>query len=260
VKRRNFIKNTAILSTLAPALGFKPSYMQKSHLISFSFDDGFRKSFNKLVEIHEQFGLRACLNVIASGHLPAFQPVDNWILPKLMGDFNDWNHFVARGHEVMPHSWQHLNLARQDPYEAKKLISKCIVYFNEHLHGFDPSRAVFNFPFNASTPELDQHALTLVKAVRTSGNGAINPFPNKNTMVLGCESHGPDHSDDWVEEKVNRFLAGPGGWMILNLHGLDDEGWGPLSTDYFIDLLERLVIINKLEVIPVGMALEKYAS
>ena len=79
-------------------------------------------------------------------------------------------------------------------------------------------------------------------------------------MVLGCESHGPDLSDDWIEEKVNRFLAGPGGWMILNLHGLDNEGWGPLSTDYFISLLERLIIINRLEVIPVGKALEKYAN
>lgn len=261
MKRRIFIKKAAAISTLAPALGFKPSFAIKTHLISFSFDDGFRKSFFRLAEIHEQFGLKACLNVIASGHLPSFQAVDNWILPELMGDFNDWNHFVARGHEVMPHSWQHLNLARQDPYEAKKLISKCIVYFNEHLHGFDPSKAVFNFPYNASTTELDKHALTLVKAVRTSGNGAINPFPSKNTrMVLGCESHGPDLSDDWVEEKVNRFLAGPGGWLILNLHGLDNEGWGPLSTDYFIDLLERLVNVTHLEVTPVGKALEKYTT
>ena len=261
MKRRQFIKTTAALGTIGPALGFRFSQASKTHIISFSFDDGFRKSFYKLAEIHENYGLKACLNVIASGHLPTFQAVDQWILPELMGDFDDWNFFVSRGHEIMPHSWQHLNLAQQDPYEAKKLISKCIVYFNENLLGFNPAKAVFNFPFNASTPELDQHALRLVGAVRTSGNGAVNPFPSKNTSrILGCESHGPDLSDDWVEEKVNRFLSSNGGWLILNLHGLDDEGWGPVSTDYFVELLERLVIINKLDVIPVGMALEKYAS
>lgn len=259
MKRRQFIKTSAAVATLAPALGFRPSQASKSHLVTFSFDDGFRKSFFKLADIHEEYGLKACLNIIASGHMPDFQQVDDWILPELMGDFNDWNGLVERGHEVMPHSWQHLNLARQDAYEAKKLISKCIVYFNENLRGFDPAKAVFNFPFNASTPELDQHALTMVRAVRTRGDGAINPFPIKGTKwILGCESHGPGLSDNWVEEKIHSFLNMDSGWLILNLHGLEDEGWGPLSTEYFTDLLERLIQVKNLEIIPAGMALEKY--
>lgn len=259
MKRRQFIKTTAAVSALTPALGFRPSQAPKSHMITFSFDDGFKKSFLQLADIHEEYGLKACFNIIASGHRPEFKAVGQWILPELMGDFDNWNNFISRGHEVMPHSWQHLNLADQDPFEAKKLISKCIAYFNENLDGFKPSKAVFNFPFNSSTQELDQYALTLVRAVRTSGNGAINPFPNKNTKrVLGCESHGPDSSDAWVEEKVTKFLASTGGWMILNLHGLDDEGWGPVSTIYFTSLLERLVQVKRLEIIPAGMALEKY--
>jgi len=258
MKRRQFLKiNTA--ATLGLGLRFKPSQAAKTHIVTFSFDDGFKKSFIKLAEIHEQFGLKACLNIIASGHLPEFQAVDQWILPGLMGDFTLWNDLAKRGHEVMPHSWKHLNLARQDPAAAKGLISKCITYFNENLKGFNSSRAVFNFPFNSSTPELDKYALTLVRAVRTSGNGAINPFPTKETTrVLGCASHGPDLSDAWVEEKVNTFLAGPGGWMILNLHGLDDEGWGPLSTNYFTTLLDRLVAKKHLDILPTGMALQKY--
>jgi len=258
MKRRQFIQTNAT-ATIGLGLGFKPSKASKTHILTFSFDDGFKKSFIKLAEIHEQYSLKACLNIIASGHMPDFQAVDQWILPELMGDFTLWNDLVKRGHEVMPHSWKHLNLAKQDPAEAKKLISKCITYFNENLNGFNPSKAIFNFPFNSSTPELDQYALTLVRAVRTSGPGAINPFPTKaTTRVLGCSSHGPDLSDEWVEEKVNTFLAGAGGWMILNLHGLENEGWGPLGTDYFTSLLERLVAIKHLDILPTGMALEKY--
>ena len=125
---------------------------------------------------------------------------------------------------------------------------------------FNPEKAVFNFPFNSSTDELDQHALTLVRAVRTRGN-AINPLPSKNTKrVLGCTSNGPGNNDEWVEEKVNNFLNSEGGWLIFNLHGLDDEGWGPISTNYFIELLEKLVVVKNLEIIPTGMALEKYAG
>jgi peptidoglycan/xylan/chitin deacetylase (PgdA/CDA1 family) len=67
MKRRQFIKTSAAVATLAPALGFRPSQASKSHLITFSFDDGFRKSFLKLADIHEEYGLKACLNIIASG-------------------------------------------------------------------------------------------------------------------------------------------------------------------------------------------------
>ncbi len=259
MKRRQFIKTTTA-GALLPSFGFKASKASKTHVISFSFDDGFKKSFIKLAEIHEEYGLKACLNVIASGHMKSFQAVDDYILPELLGDFDLWNKLALEGHEIMPHSWKHLNLPRQDPYEAKKLISKCIVYFNENLVGFSPSKAVFNFPFNASNSELDQHALTLVRAVRTSVNGAINPLPSKDSRILSCASHGPDISDDWVTQKVNSFLSTEGGWMILNLHGLENEGWGPLSTDYFQSLLKRLVKINTLDILPVGIALEKYTG
>lgn len=259
MKRRQFIK-AATGGALISSVGFTSTNFAKSHIISFSFDDGFRKSFIKLAEIHEEFGLKACLNVIASGHMPTFQAVDDYILPELMGDFDLWNKLATRGHEIMPHSWKHVRLPGLDSDEAKKLILKCIDYFNENLTGFSPSKAVFNFPFNASTDELEQYTLTLVRAVRTSVNGAINPFPPKNGRILSCESHGPDLSDDWVEQKVNSFLTSEGGWMILNLHGLENEGWGPLSTGYFSSLLKRLINVKKLDILPVGMALEKYAG
>jgi peptidoglycan/xylan/chitin deacetylase (PgdA/CDA1 family) len=258
MKRRHFVKFAA-LGLIAPGLGFKPSNAVKTHLITFSFDDGFKKSFLKLATIHEQVGLHGCFNIIASGHLPEFQEVDNWILPELMGSFDDWNYLVSRGHEVMPHSWKHLNLAKQEPEISKQLIKKCIDYFDGHLDNFNPQRAVFNFPFNASTDELDQYTLTQVRAVRNWGEGEINPLPSKKTKyILGCRSNGPGNNDAWLDEKVNKFLSGKGGWMIFNLHGLDDEGWGPVSTDYFTTLLEKLVTIKNLEIIPTGMAMDKY--
>lgn len=259
MRRRQFIKTSAAIG-IAPTLGFRQSNTQKTHLISFSFDDGFKNSFFKLADIHEEYGLKACLNVIASGHFPNFKAVDDWILPELMGDFDDWNGLASRGHEVMPHSWQHLNLAKQKPETANQLISKCIDYFNENLMHFDAEKAVFNYPFNASTDELNIYALTRVRAVRTWANGPVNPLPNKSTRILGCTSNGANNIDAWVDEHVNKFLTMDGGWFIFNLHGLDSEGWGPVSTDYFTGLLERLVVIKNLEIIPVGMALEKYAG
>lgn len=256
--RRSFAKKS-LLGSLAAYAKLWPWSEGKSHILSLSFDDGFETSFLKIADIYENYGLKACLNVIASGHLKRFKQVDDWILPELMGDFEVWNQLVRRGHEVMPHSWKHLNLARQSQGKAERLISKCLDYFEENLEGYDPSYAVFNFPFNSSNPELEAFTMNKVRAIRSRGRSAVNPIPSSAGPVrLSCATNGPNNNDAWVETMVQGFLANPeGGWMVLNLHGLDKEGWGPISTGYLDKLLKKLVKIDYLEVMPVGEVLKR---
>ena len=256
MNRRSFIKTTAV-SSIAFGLGGFTNH-SKSHILTLSFDDGFKKSFYKVADIYESHGLQACFNVIASGHLPEFKGVDRWILPELMGNFDDWNHLKSRGHEVMPHSWKHLNLTNQPLDEAKDLILKCLNYFESHLDGYLSSQAVFNFPFNASTPELEAFTLSKVLAIRSAGESPIAEIPRpQKTYRQACWSNGPQNIDKWVEKQVNSFLEGSGGWMILNTHGLDDEGWGPMSTSYLEGLIARLVKVDKLEIMPTGEVLSR---
>ncbi|MEL7532874.1 MAG: polysaccharide deacetylase family protein [Bacteroidota bacterium] len=254
--RRNFIQSSTLSSLgLIAGVPFKFWEQGKTHLITLSFDDGFRKSFLKTADIYESVGLKACFNVIASGHLPDFKAPDDYILPELMGSFEDWNQLVKRGHEVMPHSWKHSWLNKLPTQEASALIDQCIDYFVERLDGFDPSKAVFNFPFNATTPELNQHTLTRVGALRAWGNGDVNPMPDQGPEILGCSSNGPDNIDRWVKAKIKRFLKSSGGWLIINLHGLDGEGWGHLSSKFLEKLLNKLVKMEAVAVVPTGQAL-----
>jgi len=184
MKRRSFIKNTAVSGVVYSLAGCMKTItsLEKTHIISLSWDDGFRKSFTRVAEIHENYGSKACLNVIATGHLPTFQAIDPWILPKLMGDFNLWNDLVSRGHEVMPHTWEHKNLTKISATEAKERIDKCLEYFAANLDGYDPEKAVYNYAFNASTEELDLYCLEKVRAVRTGywvlDRNHINGFPS----------------------------------------------------------------------------------
>ena len=60
-----------------------------------------------------------------------------------------------------------------------------------------------------------------------------------------------------TEDEIQKFLASPGGWLILNLHGLDNEGWGPVSTEYLDNLLSRMVKIDYLDVLPTGEVFKK---
>jgi peptidoglycan/xylan/chitin deacetylase (PgdA/CDA1 family) len=262
MKRRNFIRTTALGSI---ALGFT-SYDQqpKTHILTLSFDDGFKNSFYKIAEIHEKFGLKACLNIIASAHITKNEKLNEYHkIP--VGNFEDWNKLKSRGHEIMPHSWDHSNLKEMPLEQAKEDIERCNTYFEKNLDGYKSSLAVYNFAYNASTPELVDFLLTRVRAIRTGGwdilgeKTTINPFPKNGKPVrLGCWSFGPENADKWVEQEVSKFLTGPKGWLILNLHGLDEEGWGPVSSLYLEKLLERLVKIDYLDVLPAGMVLEKY--
>ena len=79
-------------------------------------------------------------------------------------------------------------------------------------------------------------------------------------MRLSCWSHGPENADDWTEQQIQQFLTGPGGWLILNLHGLDNEGWGPITSKYLIDLLGRMKQVTKLEMLPAGVVLRRTAD
>ena len=269
MKRRSFLKVAPLSTALyaMPQLVSCSDPITKSHIISLSFDDGFKKSFRRVAEIHENYGTKACLNVIASGHLPSFKKVDQWILPKLMGDFNDWNEFVSRGHEVMPHTWEHVKLTEVSFNEAKERLDRCFEYFSDNLDGYSNDKAVYNFAFNASNEELDLYCLKKVKAIRTghwvlsTNDASKNDFPKaeyKDPIRLGCIGYGPDTADDFVEKEINAFLASEGGWFIINLHGLDNEGWGPVTTKYYDGLLKRLVEIPRLDLLPVGSVLEKY--
>ena len=253
--RRSFLIKAGIGAITIPYLSYCGGFDKSvSHLVSISFDDGFVQSFLKTAEIYEKYNLSACFNVIASGQDKDFKPPDDYIQPSVIGDFDLWNELKRRGHEVMPHGYRHENLARIEIAEAQNLILKSMDVFSENLDGFEPQKAIFNFPFNSSTAELEEWLKDKVLAFRTAG-GAINKLPHKRQKKLICISAGPDNIDTYFEEQIQKFLLEPKGWFIFNAHGLDGEGWGPMSSGYLDELLDRLLDMEHVGIMPVGKAL-----
>ena len=189
----------------------------KRHIVTLSFDDGFKKSFTQIATIHEKYHLSACLNVIATGHEVDFQPPGPYIAGSPRGDFGLWNELKQRGHEVMPHTYKHANLRQVSFDEATDLIGRCLDVFAEKLKGFDPKKAVYNFAYNASTPELEQWLTGRVRAFRTGGD-AINPFPHPGQVKLTCTSFGPGNCEQAIDREIARLLSRDSGWLIFNTH------------------------------------------
>jgi peptidoglycan/xylan/chitin deacetylase (PgdA/CDA1 family) len=259
ISRRDFVKSTGLVLasgiTGFQACNSKP-VTNVSHIISLSFDDGFKKSFIKTAEIYEKYKLSACLNITAGAHLPKMKSPNEYVTPGNVGDFELWNELQKRGHEIMPHGYKHANLPELPFDEATDLINMCLDYFSEHLEGFNAEKSIFNFPFNASSPELEKYLDSKVLAYRT-GHEAVNPMPYKGQKRLTCISKGPENIDKFLDDQINDFLKLEGGWFIFNTHGLDGEGWGPITSSYLDELLDRLIRIEHLAVLPVGVALKQ---
>jgi len=167
--RRTFLKAVGAASTalVVPEdwAAEKAVASGKSHIVTLSFDDGFKQSFTRTAAIYEKHKLSACLNVVAAG-----LPEDAYIKSSPLGDFALWNELKRRGHEVMPHGYRHENLQKLPLEEGQELIRRCLGVFSEKLEGFDPKQTIFNFPYNASTPELERWLPTQVRAFRTGGS------------------------------------------------------------------------------------------
>jgi peptidoglycan/xylan/chitin deacetylase (PgdA/CDA1 family) len=255
--RREVLRRLALgassLAVAPLAFGDESNEAAKTHFVTLSFDDGFKKSSIRTAEIFEKHKLAACINVIATAHLPDF------VLPNEyhrwpVGDFHLWNELQERGHEIMPHGYKHANKRELPLAESQDLIRRCLEVFAKELKGFDAKKAVFNFPFNASTPAVEEWLAGEVMAFRTGGP-AINEPPHRGQSKLTCTSFGPENIDAHLLGEIDKLLAQPSGWLIYNTHGLDEEGWGPLSSSVLDRLLARLVAMPHVSVVPAGRAL-----
>jgi peptidoglycan/xylan/chitin deacetylase (PgdA/CDA1 family) len=224
------------------------------HIITLSFDDGFEKSNLKIAEIYEKYEISACFNVIATGDAPDFIPPDPYHVGFPRGNFALWNELQDRGHEIMPHGLIHSNLTEIPLVEAQRAITRCLEIFTMELNGFNQKESIYNFAYNASTPEIEAWLPGVVKAYRTGGE-AINPLPYRGQIKLTTTGDGPENCEHHLDAWIEKLLSLPEGWLIYNTHGLDDEGWGPIGADYLEGLLDRLTTIESVHIMPAYRAL-----
>ena len=221
------------------------------YTVTLSWDDGFRASTAKIARIYEKFGLRADFNIVAT-----FQRQNAAARTEIYGDFGWWNELQARGHAIHPHGLDHSNKAQLPLAQAQEKIRACLDHFSRELTGFDPARAVFAFPFNASSPAVEKWLASKVRAFRTSGPG-VQALPRAGQARI--TTSGREDAETCLDECLAELFARPDGWLVYTVHGLDGEGWGPLRSAYLERVLGSLLARADVRILPTLAVLEKAA-
>lgn len=210
------------------------------------FDDGFAQSCSEIAKIFEARGLRASFAVLVDS---------SDIFPNLKkGDFDLWNEFQERGHIIDPHGYDHSDLSKIPFGDAKVKIDACLDYFTLHLQGFDAGRSIYHLTYNRSTPQVDQYLLTKFQAIRTTGpkgrvGSGMNNEDELSRRIYNCAWMGPDRCDEHLNSCLKLAeLKKPKLFMYM-LHGLDNEGWGPIGSNTLKRVLDYLLESSELNYI-----------
>lgn len=221
-------------------------------VVSFCFDDGFRASAEKIRAIFEARGLAATFCALAAPE----QAQDPFIRGAEIADWGYWREAVSAGHEVAPHGWAHERLSELPPAEASASLERTLEAFARELPGFEAREQIFHLAYLAAPDPVVAHLSSRVLGVRRRmGREGLNPGRGHvRGGDVDCVSFG-DGADELVTRRLSRF-AGEAGWLVLVLHGLDGEGWGPVRAATLERALDHLLAAC-VEVRPAGAVLRE---
>jgi peptidoglycan/xylan/chitin deacetylase (PgdA/CDA1 family) len=207
--------------------------------VSFCFDDGFRASAETARRIFEARKLSAAFCVLAAPELTE----DAFIRGARLGDWGFWRETSAAGHDVAAHGFAHEHLGRMPFEQACDSVSRTLEIFTQELPGFDALQSIYHVAYVRAPENVVRWISERSLGVRLATGGfGVNAW-NKLTRggCVDCMTWGPDSSDGPARAHVERFLEAQADWLVLVFHGLDREGWGPLSSHALEGMLDRLL-------------------
>lgn len=193
----------------------------KKAAASYTFDDGYPSSFT-IADIFEKFNARATFYIVAGN-------VAN-------EDWAKWKDLIQRGHEIGNHSMTHtVNMAQadvtDDVLETEINGSRRIIAEKLGLAKF-----TFAFPWHQYTDHALKMAMQNHFDVRKL---SLADDPTYSFSFFDMEKdHHPDPNKAVAD--VNQQLentVNAGGWFVAGGHGVDGDGWSPVTSQFLEDHL-----------------------
>lgn len=226
-------------------------------LVSLCFDDGFRSSAQTIRRLFESRGLSACFAILAQPR----QAADPYVRASPVADWGYWREAMAAGHEIGVHGHAHENYNKLGETEVLDSLVRAEETFLRELPGFRACGSVFHVPYLAAPAPIVEWLRARYLGVRmrtpSSGWNALTGLARGGTV--SCTTFGPPDADTAITQRLEEFLGGPEGWLVLVLHGLDGEGWGSVSSATLEALLDRITA-RGIAVRPPGSVMLDYLA
>lgn len=190
----------------------------KSAAASYTFDDGYASSAT-IATIFENRGLRATF----------------YIIPGIIQDsgWSFWRGLQNKGHEIGNHSMTH-SIDMGDASLSDQVLRTEITDAQDVLElRLGPRPRTFAFPWHSYTDKALQIAESTHFSVRKMHTGEGN---------YEFAFFDQDHSGTLAEQLsiVNGQLqdvVNQGGWFVAGGHGVDGDGWSPVTSKFLQDHL-----------------------
>lgn len=215
-------------------------------IVSISFDD-FPKSAwevaGPLLKHHE----------IKASYYVAGRMCDRTNLGKPQFSENDLQELFEDGHEVGCHTFSHVSVMNLDAETLNKELDRNAEWVAERLDGHKMTH--FAYPFgdvSLSAKKLLGKRFNISRGVRDGIN--VEVADRNNLSAIGLESRRLPHYD---LERIFEQTAKQRGWLITYGH---DIGRDPTPYGCTLRDLERVIELareNRLDILPVGKALQK---
>jgi peptidoglycan/xylan/chitin deacetylase (PgdA/CDA1 family) len=206
--------------------------------LSITFDDGLFGGAAKATTLLNRYDLRSCFYVVTGWVRPIRLTIrDPFNAGRDHGSWDDWREIQRMGHEVGSHTQSHFNATgRRARWLPGRLRRELRGSFEKLRQELAPGPLSIAMPWNAATPSSE---LLVKRFYRTCRLGTSQPSTNDLRHVHWWRLASWAPNSDVPVGNICRTIEelAEGHWLILQFHSLDDEGYMPISSGAFNELL-----------------------
>lgn len=207
-------------------------------LLSITFDDGLRHAAEVGCELLAPHGMPATFYVVTGWVEPARAVIrEPCNVGRSHGDWRLWRQVRDAGHEVGSHTFSHVNAGGKKallmPWSIGREIERS---FADLAREVPQKRYTISMPWNAATARSEAHIRRRFAGCRLGARLVYNRLDTLDRYRLASWAPAPATSD----EEIARAISGipENGWLILQFHSFDAEGWEPVSRARFMRMCE----------------------
>ncbi|GIZ50096.1 polysaccharide deacetylase family protein [Noviherbaspirillum aridicola] len=191
----------------------------KRSAASYTFDDGYASS-TTIAEIFEQSGWRATFYIVPG----TVETLTGW-------DY--WRAIAARGHEIGNHSMTH-SIELNDPTLSEQTLMTEIVGAQQLIEqrlGMRPRTIAFPWHmYSARALEIAEKSHLSVRKL------AIGESNYEFAFFDLAHDTTPEQALARANAQLTRVVD-TDGWLVAGGHGVDGDGWSPVSSQFLRDHL-----------------------